>query len=175
MLCTVSCNCFFLILNSLTLSPQSFTFHHLLSYKPFPQILVPPLPYTALPLHLIPLLFALFTSLFFTSLHSILDKFSLHFWLFTSLLTFHFTYPLKCLLSKNNLVELNHTKKHGVGRIFQQEDLQNNLVTPPEILKPAPMQTQRKLLTTQPATYHLSNPYQPHSAVYNYSTNQITC
>ena len=39
---------FFLIINSLTLSPQPFTFRQLLSYKPFPQRLVPPLPYTAL-------------------------------------------------------------------------------------------------------------------------------
>ena len=36
------CNCFLLIINSLTLSPLPFTFHHLLPYKPFPQRHVPP-------------------------------------------------------------------------------------------------------------------------------------
>ena len=51
----------------------------------------------------------------------------------------------------------------------------HNLVTPPQIFKSEPMQTRRTLLTTQPAVYHLSNPYQPHSTFYNYSTDQITC
>ena len=58
---TVSCNCFFPVINSLTLSPQSFTSHHLRPYKPFPLRLPPPIPYTAL--H--------FTSFYFTLLRSL--------------------------------------------------------------------------------------------------------
>ena len=79
-LCTVCFNYSFPIINSLTLSPQSFTSHHLLLLQTFSIKTPPPFPILHFfSPHSTSVCFVHFTSFYFTSLHFTLDNFSLHF------------------------------------------------------------------------------------------------
>jgi len=104
-----------------TAATQSFTFHHLLPYKPFPQRLVPPIPilHFTSP-HSISLCFVHFPLYHFCAL--ILDNFSLYFRLFTSLLTLEFG-----ILTRMNLkvslvsTQLNKLTLHQQNVIFHSQ------------------------------------------------------
>jgi len=102
---------FFTIINSLTLSPQSFTYHHILLPNSYSIKTRSPLhSFISLyctSLHLIQIHFASFTSLCFTSLPFIFDKFSLTSIRFSTIFddfqhtlftliqpNYHFPYPL---------------------------------------------------------------------------------
>ena len=121
-LCSVYCNWFFLpITNSLTLSPQSFTSHHLRPYKTFPQRLVPP-PQSlyCTTLHLIPLHYASFISLYLMSLRCTLYRIIFH---------------LSNVTLRKNYCLIIHSKDSNTNGLISVADINSEAVHIPAVLK----------------------------------------
>jgi len=119
-LCTVSCNLFFTVINSLTLFTPALHFSSLITpINLFHKDSSPPFPilhFTSS--HSTSLCFIHFTSLYCTSLPSTLDDFTLHFRLFTSLDSTFLHFSMISSIFYFLLIQLNY---HFLFPLFKSD------------------------------------------------------